>query len=189
MSVGYSPLEQFATDRRHQGPWTDVYALGATAYHMMLGERPVSAEERGLDMLSAAPDRAAERIEQVSHQYSGEFVDAVQWAIRIRFNERPQTISQWRSALGGFAPHSIPRDERRVFSAPARVLDPATFNEIVFAKALPAPPTEKRRRASLFARLMPPVNWHKPIRLGLAVAFVGVVPPRSPRRTTNSARH
>ncbi|MEI6260157.1 MAG: serine/threonine-protein kinase, partial [Deltaproteobacteria bacterium] len=45
VSPGYSPFEQYRSNGK-QGPWTDVYACGATLYYLVTGQTPPTAVDR-----------------------------------------------------------------------------------------------------------------------------------------------
>ena len=100
---GYSPYEQYATTSSNQGPWTDIYALGATLYHAITGKRPPDAPSRVVN------DEYVAAREAVLGSYRGGFLDAIDKALKIETGERPQSIAAWRGQL--FAPD--PRRELR----------------------------------------------------------------------------
>ena len=90
---GYSPPEQYSTDTRSQGPWTDIYALAATLYEAITGARPIEASERMLD----DPVPQIKIIARGSYRYA--FLDAIDHALSLMPRDRPQTIAEWRRAL------------------------------------------------------------------------------------------
>lgn len=45
VKMGYAPIEQYG-GRGKQGPYTDIYALGATFYHLFTGRIPIESTER-----------------------------------------------------------------------------------------------------------------------------------------------
>ncbi len=46
LKAGYSPIELYNRTEYTQGPWTDVYQLGATLYNCVTGYIPAAAPER-----------------------------------------------------------------------------------------------------------------------------------------------
>jgi len=91
VTPGYAPLEQYGQGVRF-GPYTDVYALGATLYHALTGQMPATATDRatGVDLPSPRTMNPA-----VSEVVS----DAVMWAMEMRVDRRPQTVQEFLDAL------------------------------------------------------------------------------------------
>lgn len=91
---GFAPIEQYAGGK--QGPWTDIYAFGATLYWMIAGKKPPPAPARNgmVDELVPAATVGADR-------YSPEFLRAIDWSLKIDPEERPQTVHEFCRALFG----------------------------------------------------------------------------------------
>ena len=90
---GYSPVEQYDANGT-QGPYTDIYGLGATLYRAVTGEKPQAASGRILnDTLVPAAKKAQGR-------YAENLLLAIDAAIAVRPENRPQNIAQWREILG-----------------------------------------------------------------------------------------
>jgi serine/threonine protein kinase len=93
---GYAPIEQYADDATvKQGPWTDIYALGAVINHAITGKAPPPAASRLLKD-SRANLRDSEII-----GFTHEFLAATDAALRVRPEDRPQSISEFRKLLVG----------------------------------------------------------------------------------------
>ena len=90
---GYSPYEQYGLSGRQQGPWTDIYSLGASLYQAISGKRPTDAPTR----MVADDYRPAANVALSS--YRPQFLAAIDHALKLRVEERPQSIAIWRRAL------------------------------------------------------------------------------------------
>ena len=101
VSPGYAPFEQYNATRESdkQGPWTDIYALGATIYRGMSGKSPVDALARANAKLEGTQDILEPAVELGKNKFSVQFLEAIDLALRFSPEERPQSIDEWRALL------------------------------------------------------------------------------------------
>ena len=94
LTPGYAPYEQYFSSG-NQGPWTDIYALGAVSYACLTGDTPHEAVQRAVE------DPTTPLTEAAKGRGSQQFLEALDWAIRPREADRPQTAEALKSALLG----------------------------------------------------------------------------------------
>ncbi|KVZ16063.1 serine/threonine protein kinase [Burkholderia stagnalis] len=114
---GYAPIEQYTDDPAFsQGPWTDLYALGAVMHAMITGELPPAAVVRSIKD-TYRPLAARER--PVRDLYSPGLLAAVDHALQLRIADRPESVAAFAAELGlggfgqvGYGPGAGAREDR-----------------------------------------------------------------------------
>lgn len=83
ITAGYSPPEQYTRDG-DVGPWTDVYAVGATLRCCIEGVAPQAAPERMLE------DKVVPALQQFRDRYPDFLLTAIDAAMELRPERRPR---------------------------------------------------------------------------------------------------
>lgn len=92
---GFAAPEMYRRDA-HVGAWTDIYAIGACLYSMMLGHPPQEAAKRRVK------DPLAEMLARKSAVYSDKLIEVVEWCMTLDPSGRPQSASELQIALAKY---------------------------------------------------------------------------------------
>lgn len=112
---GFAPKEQYTRHGR-QGPFTDVYSLGATFYYALTGRRPPDSVDRLEEDDLIPPSTLGARITDYEEQ-------AILQALNVQPSERFQTMTAFKTAFmdeAGYAPAPAAAApvQQQFFSAP-----------------------------------------------------------------------
>lgn len=107
VTAGFSPIEQYDTSG-YVGPWTDIYALGATMRACIEGGAPPAANQR------LEKDTMRPAAELYKKRYSSLLLEAIDWAMEVDPLLRPQSVDDLltRFAIEADAPVDLPQEDK-----------------------------------------------------------------------------
>ncbi len=154
LTPGYAPLEQYGQQARF-GAYTDIYAIGATLYHALTGELPSPATDLASGVELKAPNTINPNISQgVSN--------AILWAMKVKADERPQSVKAFLDALEKTAPVAPPQTPQpNAFAVP---VSPSNHS-------VPRTPLPRKKKEPLFSN---PSFWVASGGLVLLFVIVGI---------------
>ncbi|MCB1639978.1 MAG: hypothetical protein KDI15_14145, partial [Thiothrix sp.] len=100
ITPGYAPIEQYSTDAKYQGPWSDIYSMAACVYHMITGVKPVPASERSDASRNNQPDPLTPLTQLQPEGYPPQFLAGIDKALQMGEMQRPQSVDTWLTLLG-----------------------------------------------------------------------------------------
>ncbi|WCM94056.1 serine/threonine protein kinase [Acidovorax sp. NCPPB 2350] len=98
LKVNYAPIEQYNDEGNdlHQGPWSDLYSVGAVVHGCLCNDTPLPATLRAIRDRMVPFSRVAKTVRrQFGVEYSPAFVAAISQALALQPEERPQSIDEF----------------------------------------------------------------------------------------------
>jgi len=165
VTPGYGPIEQYAGGGR-QGPWTDLYAMGATLFWLVTGKKPIEAPARLED---PDPLPSAQLLGQ--GRYSPEFLNAIDWALKMHPSDRPQDVAAFRSAL--FSSHA---GALGLQEALRKSDEDDLTHEVSWTAAFTSPRLFRNRLGSAWRASVRPASWPIAVKMTLAMMATALLP-------------
>ena len=115
VTAGYAPYEQYDSETE-QGPWTDIYAIGATLYRCVAGERPVEAPRRAGAVMRNNDDPMKPASLAAKGNYSASLLDTIDRSMAVLEQDRPQSVPALRQMLRGAQTAAIPAGDETMIA-------------------------------------------------------------------------
>lgn len=100
LTPSYAAVEQYP-GQGQEGPWTDVYSIGASMYRCITGAPPTGGFERYDAIRTYKPDPVTPLAESRPDGYSEFVLHCVDWAMQIYPKNRPQSARDLQDGLMG----------------------------------------------------------------------------------------
>ncbi len=92
LTKGYSPIEQHDLSAQ-LGPWTDIYAVGASMRNCLENKTPVPARDR------VQQDTLVPAVKAFNRKFPEHLLKAIDWAMALQPENRPQSVAELQQAL------------------------------------------------------------------------------------------
>lgn len=133
VAPGYAPFEQYYSSGENQGPWTDLYSLGATCYRAIAGIAPMDAIARSKGILGSTREILVPAAAIGSGRYSAGLLKAIDHSLQFAEKDRPQSIAGWRRELTAAAKPAARNAPAPATAAPAAAPTPSLRGPIIWA--------------------------------------------------------
>ncbi len=152
VTPGYSPLEQYHGASGHQGPWTDIYSLGATLYAGATGRAPVDSMQRNAALTDNNDDVYQSLVSIVGDKYSNHFLRAIDHALEFNARDRPQNLSEWGNRLCKNKPTQEASEDHELLGEQTTLVNEFSAENAAFSRpslSKKHPETKSLKRVSL----------------------------------------
>jgi len=92
LTKGFSPIEQHDLSAQ-LGPWTDIYAVGASMRSCLERKPPVPAQDR------TRQDTLVPAVKAFNKKFPEHLLEAIDWAMALQPENRPQSVAELQQAF------------------------------------------------------------------------------------------
>ena len=103
---GFAPPEQIEQNTERFGPWTDLYALGATLFNLLTNKKPPVASD--------ISESAFQAFEPLKKCCSLQMQTYIRWLMQPNRNQRPKSVHEAFARWNALFPNKQSKESKRV---------------------------------------------------------------------------